>query len=152
MIFYPQGWLDKALVREMPGSAALCWLTLSSFFFLAYSILMHGFFGQTVGKMLHKVRMLDIKERPLSMKNALLRDLIPLIVIFMLLLLMWTNPEAWLQRYTRNPPVRQVLPPGFLVYFCPVAIWSLVEMISMFMDKKQRAVQDFIARSVVVRI
>jgi hypothetical protein len=35
---------------------------------------MHGFFGQTVGKMLTRVKVVDLAETALPMRQAVLRD------------------------------------------------------------------------------
>jgi uncharacterized RDD family membrane protein YckC len=42
---------------------------------------MHGIFGQTFGKMLFKVKVVDISESPLTLKKAFWRELLSLMFI-----------------------------------------------------------------------
>lgn len=113
---------------------------------LLYQIWMHGRFGQTLGKMVCKVVVLDVLERPLSMRQAVLRDIFSVILLPVGLLIdiplviqgvnvsVSTNPTTmdWVLGYSAS-------------------IWLVVEIVSMLTNKKRRAVHDFIAGSVVIR-
>ena len=45
-----------------------------------YSVLMHGRYGQTVGKMVCGVKVLDISERPITMRQAFLRESVKILL------------------------------------------------------------------------
>src|SRR5688572_12890224 len=47
---------------------------VETIFSIGYSVLLHWKYGQTLGKMAVKVRVLDISEKPISFWQALLRD------------------------------------------------------------------------------
>src|SRR6516225_141697 len=77
LIFWPVGWLCS-FAYSHSGSVFLQVpiYIINSSVFVAYSIWMHGRFGQTLGKMACKVIVLDVSERPLSMRQAALRDIL----------------------------------------------------------------------------
>ena len=106
---------------------------------LIYSIVLHGLCGQTVGKMVTKVTVVDITGRRLSMKQAIYRDS-PYLV-----LAIFGFYATVLDYIAETPMMLQSL-----VEFLSFA-WFLIEIISMLTNRKRRAVHDFIAESVVIR-
>lgn len=111
-----------------------------------YSILLHGMYGQTIGKMLVGVKVLSYPtENPINLKQAIQRDIVP--IVFMLIL--------YLPRYFFPGAENEKMPSYLnvilrLLVWIPV-IWYLAEIITMVFDKKCRALHDFIAGTVVVR-
>ncbi|MFC1694337.1 RDD family protein [Candidatus Latescibacterota bacterium] len=90
LLFIPIPFVDKFIVSAFGESLIIAsWLTLSSFLYLFYSILMHGLWGQTVGKMRMYVRVLDVSETRLNMKQAVLRDIVPVVLNLIYVSLMW---------------------------------------------------------------
>ncbi len=76
LIFLPLSFLDN-LIKEanlLPAIFAL-WLLVSSAAHPLYSILMHGIYGQTLGKMAMKVKVVDAFEKPITFHHAVLREL-----------------------------------------------------------------------------
>ncbi len=63
-------------VNSLAGEVSLNYLT--TLLFYSYSILLHGTYGQTVGKRVARVRVLDISEGKLNMSQAIARDGVPL--------------------------------------------------------------------------
>jgi uncharacterized RDD family membrane protein YckC len=121
------------------------WFTLGQCVFLVYVIVMHGIYGQTLGKMACHVRVLDISERPLSMKQAVLRDIVNIIL---LLAGLWIHlPQVirgeWLD-FSHLPSHRSLL-----TYLSSGWVW--LDGLTMLTNSKRRALHDFIAGSVVVR-
>lgn len=111
--------------------------------FLVYTICMHSAFGQTLGKMLYKVKVVHVSEkREINFKQALIRDAVPLIIVLL----------AW---------VRMLFPfddGTNLSYFIPTIFisslnigWLVLELITALFNKKSRAVHDLLARTVVIR-
>jgi uncharacterized RDD family membrane protein YckC len=123
---------------------ALIWSLVAIAIPIGYSVTMHARLGQTVGKMLAGVIVLDVSEsRRITFRQAILRD-IGLIV----------------------------LDSGFLIYQIVVglvdrvgmavmlaggvlgsasAIWFVVEVVTMLSNEKRRALHDCIAGTVVVK-
>ncbi|HEX2882467.1 MAG TPA: RDD family protein, partial [Polyangiaceae bacterium] len=76
LVFVPLWVVDDWIWEShAPVWVNLAWYLTFTFSFLAYSIILHGRYGQTLGKRLCGVRVVDISESPLSMVQAVLRDL-----------------------------------------------------------------------------
>ncbi len=122
-------------------------IALSGYF---YRILLHGFFGMTLGKMLFKVVVIDASEKaPLKMSQAFRRDMIPL---FLSSFYMITKFVHILN--TGNPTVPIVVPLGLAYWIISStnAAWFWAEFITMLTNKKRRALHDFVAGSVVINV
>ena len=139
----PLGWIAT---RVTSPSLLVLLGAVGSLFALAYSVLLHGFYGQTVGKRLLHVRVLDVRETPLSMRQAFLRDS-PLIAMT-LVQIAW---EIHAVSSGGNPlgPDPEQGPPAIFTY--AGTAWFAAEIITMLFNAKRRAIHDWIAGSVVVR-
>lgn len=113
---------------------------------LVYSIWMHGRFGQTLGKMACKVVVLDVSERPLTMKQAVLRDILSVVLLPVCLLLEIPRILHGVDIYS----VEQTSVADSVVHYAWQG-WFWIEVVTMLTNKKRRALHDFIAGSVVVR-
>src|SRR5688500_11811967 len=75
-------WVLSSLINSAAGSTSLSTFivsTLSSFTAVFYVILMHAFFGQTLGKILMKIKVVDISEVSVNLGQAAMRSLPQLI-------------------------------------------------------------------------
>jgi uncharacterized RDD family membrane protein YckC len=111
---------------------------------VVYSVFMHFKYGQTLGKMLVNVQVKDISEEGrLTLKQALLRDsiLIGLEIVGLISLLFLTYSDS---------PILQTLMDNIISN--AVFLWTLLEIVSMLTNEKGRAIHDFIARTVVVKV
>ncbi len=123
--------------------AALIVINLAS---TLYFISMHGFCGQTVGKMLMKVKVLSLNEKPLRFYQAILRDtpqILFTISSFIFLRSIFVNSEQ-----TEITPQEFFSNPLMIV----MAIWGLADILTVFFNVKRRALHDYVAGSVVVKI
>jgi uncharacterized RDD family membrane protein YckC len=163
--FWPRFWagiLDVLIL--MPVVLIMYWLakhfSVPVFTFLyiageegalgvAYSILLHGLYGQTLGKKWLGVKVLHVNESRLTMRQAILRDS-PLILLSGI-------QTALGIRYIANggnlsgaseQVYREM--PAFMVY--AGGLWFLAEVVTMLTNEKRRALHDWIAGSVVVRV
>ncbi|MPQ48892.1 hypothetical protein GCQ56_17985 [Marinifilum sp. N1E240] len=108
-----------------------------------YHILFHGACGQTIGKMVMDIKVYDVSEtKVISYKQALIRDIIPLSALLVL---------HGLSYFTTINSI------GILIYMSIVmslilVFWSILEIITMLFNKKRRALHDFIARTVVLKM
>ncbi|HLM02638.1 MAG TPA: RDD family protein [Pyrinomonadaceae bacterium] len=142
--------LPLAIFDELIKSAGFSPTVKFALFFIValaemiYYVVLHGLFGQTVGKMLMKVRVQDAATgSEIKFRQALLRDL-PLI-----LLIVGTfafsypvspdeidpnSPEYW-----KNP------------FTALIIVYGIVDLLSALTNDKRRALHDYIAGTVVVR-
>ena len=119
-------------------------VALFTFDIYAYSVLMHAYFGKTIGKMFVGIRVLTIEENKISFKHAILRDIVP---IFIMLISISSVLEVM---FPQPMPSTSISPIFFIITGFPL-IWSLLEIFTMLFNKKRRALHDFIAGTVVIR-
>jgi uncharacterized RDD family membrane protein YckC len=109
-----------------------------------YFIVMHGFFGQTVGKMLMKVKVLDASESAVKFRQALIRDLPQLVSTVGSFIFFYplspdeidpNSPDYW-----KNP------------FFVLIFIWGTADLLSVLTNDKRRALHDYLAGTVVVKV
>jgi len=104
-----------------------------------YSIYLHSRYGQTVGKWICKIKIVDnLTNTRISLNQAMLRD------SGLLLGLLYTI--AALKGEFDFDSKALTGTAGTIV-----AIWSLVEIVTMLLNKKRRALHDLIAGTAVVR-
>ena len=109
-----------------------------------YVTLLHYKFGQTIGKWVVGIQVLDVGEtRKLTLRQAVLRDIFE-----------WILAIAGTLYYgyrifsinTDHTLINEYAEFGST----PSWIWTLVELVTMLTNRKRRALHDFIAGSVVV--
>ncbi|MGJ8638823.1 MAG: RDD family protein [Opitutaceae bacterium] len=130
-------WLVNFLESD-PLQASLIIGSATLFYFL-YSIVMHTLYGATIGKKVCKVRIVDAKnERPLKLRHALLRDVIPMLFIcgFMI--------TGALTIDSSDTPLMFWVSMVYLV-------WLLLEVVTMLFNERRRSLHDLIAGTIVVR-
>ncbi|MDA1259853.1 MAG: RDD family protein [Planctomycetota bacterium] len=146
LILLPLTWGADFLVDRLawPWPALFLYVP-ASFLYYAYSIWMHGRYGWTLGKRAAGVRVLDLSERPLSMRQAAFRDLVP--VCLTVIGLAFEIPD----RSFGGGEETGVLLVGWSLVALSGMLWFLAELITMLTNSKRRAIHDFIAGSVVIR-
>ena len=111
---------------------------------------MHGKYGQTIGKMVTKVKIIDAKtHNPISFRHAIVRDSIPILIIII--------SEVYLAYHLATGTIsiddlingESGTGAGWFLWI--FAGWYLAEIITMLTNDKRRALHDFIAGTVVVR-
>jgi uncharacterized RDD family membrane protein YckC len=109
-----------------------------------YFIVMHGFYGQTVGKMLMKVKVLDVSESAIKFRQAIVRDLPQVLFTVGSFIFYYpltpdqiepNSPENW-----KNP------------FFVLIFIWSVADLLAVLTNDKRRAAHDYIAGTIVVKL
>lgn len=115
---------------------------------LSYYIAMHAAFGQTLGKMITGVRVLHkSEERNISIGQAVVRDIVPLCALIASLahLAFFGMPEDETELSGISAAI---------VYATAIAsfTWWVAEIVTMLFNARRRALHDFIARTVVVRV
>jgi uncharacterized RDD family membrane protein YckC len=146
LLFLPLGMLNGVIQHKanLPVFAIILWQIFYIFSRPAYTILMHGKYGQTVGKKAMGLILLNIDEtRIINYRQAIRREspeLIALLasMIFQINYLLGNNFS----------PAASTL---FLVVGSANTIWFLLEIITTLSNDKRRALHDIIAGSVVVK-
>lgn len=142
--------------------------------YLAYSIYLHGRFGQTLGKKALKIHITDTEGRAISFSKATLRDLVYILFFAASLITLQTHAEDY-ARYNEGMEAISSYDPaayepnseemdeqvakmsqihsGPIVFLSYTAmIYLLIEIITMLSNKKRRALHDFIAGTEVRRL
>lgn len=142
--------LTLTLQLDIPLWLSIIVWFLQSLIWVAYSVYMHGKYGQTIGKMVTKVKIIDAKtHNPISFRHAIVRDSIPILIIII--------SEVYLAYHLATGTISiDDLIKGesgtgagwFLLIF---AGWYLAEIITMLTNSKRRALHDFLAGTVVIR-
>lgn len=125
--------------------------------YFAYTIIGHARWGQTLGKRVVGIRVLDVSGRPIGWRQAVRRSSVDIALGVISQVSYWVmiwrissgelQGQPWSEvqdRYyaTRLPWVAAV----DYIYFA----WIASEVVSVLFNKRQRALHDFIAGTVVV--
>jgi uncharacterized RDD family membrane protein YckC len=153
LIFIPLYWFDTIIWNKHDHVSVyllLIWYTIYQFSFVAYSVLMHGSFGQTLGKMITRVKVFDVSEQKrLAMSQAVRRDIFLLITIPIDIAL--AAPKILSGVNIMDEHAISYGVSFFFMMFTSLG-WFLTELITMLLSKKRRALHDFIAGSVVIKL
>ncbi len=150
LVFLPISLSDNYLSAPARGTIILIgWAVFSYPAYWIYSVVLHVRRGQTVGKKSQRVKVLDISEERIpSLSQALLRDIGSIVLsscgLLYFLYLVLT------QQYTTNANVsgRWIL----IAIGSANLLWFFLEIVTMLMNPKRRALHDVIAGTVVVRV
>jgi uncharacterized RDD family membrane protein YckC len=140
------------LMVNIPKVMAAALVIVGNLAWLFYTVLLHARYGQTVGKMVTKVRVVDFRtEGKLSTWQAWLREGIPLLlsvggIIYEISLILsgQLNSKATAGRELVDNK-------WFWLASSVPTLWFLAEVLTMLTNRKRRALHDFIAGTVVVR-
>jgi uncharacterized RDD family membrane protein YckC len=135
-----EDWFRQA---EFPPLFLYFWISFTSLVILGYTIMMNGFYGQTLGKMAMNVKILDVSEEPIKFKQAILRSIPDVIYRIGLVIL----GIVFFAQDLESENVKAVY--GTFGTF--VMIWGLADIWTFFLNDKRRALHDFIAQTVVVK-
>ncbi len=120
---------------------------------LLYTVAMHGLYGQTVGKMITQVRVVDYRtEGPISWRQAWLREGIAFVFGFAVLgwkVVHVVNGAMDPKLLLTDDPSK--LGSGYGLLMSLPLLWFVVEVLTMLTNEKRRALHDLIAGTVVVR-
>lgn len=147
LLFIPLGWLEAWVYgEERPTAIIVAWMLVSYPAYWLYSVLMHAFYGQTLGKMLLKVKVLDVSsEAPISMRQAFLRDIVYAVINTAALIV-----SIYFVVSGREIDVESLAAANYVLAVAAL-LWFAAEILTCLTNAKRRAVHDFIAGTVVVR-
>jgi uncharacterized RDD family membrane protein YckC len=150
LVFLPVSLFNNYM--SSPARSAVILIAWAGFSYSAnwaYSVTLHAYRGQTIGKKAQEVKVMDVSEERIpSLRQALLRDVGSIVpscctltyFIYLVVVHKYTEPfsQAW------DWPVRAL---GFVGLG-----WFLLEITTMFTNSKRRAFHDLIAGTVVIRV
>lgn len=134
--------VDSLLAYLCFKISSLDFETLSELSMYAYFILCNAFFGRTVGKRLLSLKIIDAsEEKEIGLWQAFRPDMIPL------------GLTVWFMVMYRNPGDADGGFGTVVQISSVIAVsWSLSELASAMLNEKRRAIHDFIAGTVVVKL
>jgi uncharacterized RDD family membrane protein YckC len=150
LVLFPISLFHNYLSAPARGPVILVsWAIFSYSAYWIYSVLLHARYGQTVGKRVMQVKVLDVSEERIpSLVQAFLRDSGWIILNnFMLIFFIYL---VLAQKYIHGTEQVETLP-GQILAFAGEG-WFLLEIITMLTNSKRRAFHDLIAKTVVVRV
>jgi len=147
IVFIPLILLDTYIRNYFENKfIIMMWLFIFSVIGISYYVVMHFKYGQTIGKMAMKVKVIDLDEtKNITLKQSVIRDSFS--IIFQALGLLYFSIQI----------AKSILPAIHLLekyddFLALISsIWILLELLSMLTNDKKRAIHDFIAKTVVVR-
>lgn len=149
LVFLPISAFDTYLSSPARSPLILIsWAIVSYSAYWLYSVSLHARYGQTLGKRVMHVRVMDVSEdRIPSLGQAFLRDSGYILINVSSLVYFIYIVAA--QRYVNGTEQINSLP-GRIIESASLG-WFLLEVVTMFTNSKRRAIHDFIARTVVLR-
>ncbi|CAN5856667.1 hypothetical protein BH11VER1_BH11VER1_24650 [soil metagenome] len=152
-VLWPASFILSMLATiKLPPVMFMALVIAESLVWLAYTVVMHSKYGQTYGKMVCKIRVVDYKtEEAISFKQALLRESIPVMITlgivgyegYLILSGEMTQDALIRGEYISRAP--------FQVLILLPLLWFVAEALTMLTNEKRRALHDYIAGTVVVR-
>ncbi len=122
-----------------------------------YNIGLHAKFGQTLGKMATKIKVVNIDFSPIGLKQASLRHSVEfglsglsVVLTAWGLFLMPQEQIETLGFFDRSTEIAKLVPALNPVIWVLTA-WAYSELLIMLTNKRRRAIHDFIAGTVVIR-
>ena len=114
---------------------------------ILYSVLLTGLVGQTIGKIVMGIKVLDISEKEvIGIKRAIFRDSV--LIIFQMLSLFIITIKNFEILHISDQVSSFFESMISRSSFC----WFVLELITMFINEKRRAIHDFLASSVVISL
>ena len=147
LVFVPLEFADNFVQANLGNKIGLVfWLTFMTALTIFYFVFMHYNYGQTFGKMVANVKVVNLDlTRNLTIRQALLRNSFYIAVETIGLL------YFVVELISGDLSTRELLD-GFDEFGGTVVlIWVLLELLSMLINDKRRAIHDFIAGSVVIK-
>jgi uncharacterized RDD family membrane protein YckC len=147
ILFLPLLLIQQWLFRKTDNLfITISWTIFITFLSLFYSVFAHYKYGQTIGKWVAGVKVLDLSEiKKITIGQSITRDSFYLIIeiiglLYFSFLAIQTNKAEYILNDYKNFADQ------------PILWWTIIELVSMLTNPKRRAVHDFLAKSVVIRI
>ncbi len=138
---YEHYFLDKTSSKTI----AVVWSLVTLISVNFYNIYLTYCYGQTLGKMLLRVKVIDISEEPVTLYQAILRRLIEL--IYHTISTLFTIYFVFI--YGLDANISSSVTFRYVTYFYLFVMFA--EIIATLLNQKHRSLHDYIAGTVVIR-
>lgn len=133
----------KFINGEIP---TICWLLFINLLPVIYNVWCHWQYGQTIGKRVAGIQVISVDEiHLLGLRQAFYRDVIWVILNFLTAFFLIFKT---LTDLTYTAAQLSIISDAVLTGIS--IIWALLELITMMLNPKRRAIHDFMAGSVVI--
>jgi uncharacterized RDD family membrane protein YckC len=139
IILIPVNWGIAIVLSIIDILPTLLTSALTGLVSVLYYVLMHFYYGRTVGKMVGRVKVLDDSETPLNFGQSVLRSLPQLLPVMFAFSFSTADETAG----------SIALWAGLIYGF--TGLFSIADVIVCLANDKRRALHDFIAGTIVVR-
>lgn len=138
---------------ENSGYLATLLVIVENLAWLLYMVIMHARYGQTIGKMITKVRVVDFRtEGKITFWQASLREGTPFVLSLGFLGYEVFANLTWATEQNAIASVMELVGnKTFLLLTMLPSLWFTAEILTMLTNDKRRALHDFIAGTVVIR-
>lgn len=157
LVLLPFSILQIALGRLSPRLYAALLIPFG-LFFTGYLIFCHGRWGMTVGKRALGIRVCTLEGKPISWRQAFLRNAVDIVIMVLFWVAMLpaylripTDGYAELTTRARFDLVRTFWPAWYPLVMKVEQGWIWSEFIVILFNKRRRALHDFIAGTIVVQ-
>ena len=144
----PQIWVWNQSY-DLSKGLQITWYAFITLSWYVYEIVMLGKYGQTIGRMLVKVKVMEKSEvSQITYWQAIKRTSVPLLATIIVMpyqLYLISSGKFYMQQVKPEYDAYTMV----LSYF--LWVWLLLEYITMLFSQKRRAIHDIIAGSVVIR-
>jgi len=155
-VWYPFAFIVYNL-QSINIPAAMVASVIGLFFFSAYSIFLNLKYGGTLGKLAVGIRVTKPDGTKIGIREALLRSSVDIICAtlysgFHIYAITRVDPEAYLSAgFTERGIIVYSLYPNFSKYTNAISdVWYWSELIVLLLNKRKRALHDYIAGTVVI--
>ena len=152
-VLWPIGFVVSILIAlELPSKVGAILFSTQYLVCWFYTVIMHAKYGQTFGKMVCKIKVVDFgTEGAISIRQACLREGIPIavslgIVSYQIYAISTGGLSLDAIAKGQMPKDRT-----YLVLTILPLLWGVAEAVTMLSNEKRRALHDYIAGTVVVR-
>ena len=143
-VLLPISILTSKLITPESLYSSYSVMVVQSFLFILYNVLCTGLGGQTIGKILLGIRILDVNEKEvIGIKRAFVRDAFPIILEVISLLILGLQLFEQINADNLSSLAENIISYAWFS-------WLLAELITMFLNPKRRAIHDLLANSVVI--
>ena len=141
--------LNTYLVESGFSSNSLSFITniLISIIYTLYYVLMHGFFGQTFGKMVVGVKIIDTSETKINFGQSVIRSFPQIIPIIITL---GFNSKQLISGMSNQKDI-QIADSVQTLLILTIFLWTFFNIIVAVSTDKHHALHDLFAGTVVVK-
>jgi len=152
-VLWPITFLGSILMAlQLPPVIGVMLVLTQNLTWIFYTVFMHAKYGQTYGKMVCKVRVVDFgTEGAISLRQACLREGIPIVLSLGIIGYEIYAISAGILSTAAIAKGEVAKDRAFWVLAILPLLWFVAEAVTMLTNEKRRALHDYIAGTVVIR-